>query len=278
MGTLTTWLEHYGYGLIFISLFLEMLALPLPGEMMMSYTGLFVFQGKLNWMLSILTASAGVTAGITLSYWIGYRLGQPFVTKYGHRIHLGEEQLTRMNVWFEKYGDKLLFVAYHFNSLGKVRFLVLASFMIFVFFVSLMLGLIQDFLAQEFNHFDEVVSYVVLSGFGPEWQAPMAVFAKLGSIYLYGPLIIITVLWIVFLARERLLELTFLFWVVIGGDLLDEGLRYLFHRPGPVAAGFRMRLFSLFAASSLQRETCENGGYCNCYSFVPPCRPKPDLF
>jgi membrane protein DedA with SNARE-associated domain/membrane-associated phospholipid phosphatase len=341
LSILTTWLEHYGYGLLFISLLLEMLALPLPGELMMSYTGLFVYEGKLNWLLSILSASAGVTAGVTLSYWIGYRLGQPFVIKYGHRIHLGEEQLARLTVWFEKYGDKLLFIVYfipgvrhitgyfcgvtrmpfrryaiyaytgaifwvslfislgrvlgpkweiyhktvnhymiifgiasalltlaiylyrkykrhvldwlvallikgvrHYNSLGKVRFLVLASFVALVLFISLMLGLIQDFLAQEFSQFDEVASYVILTAFGPEWHELMNSFTKLGSLYLYGPLIALTALWIVLRGRDRMLEFLFLFWVVLGGELLDEGLRILFHRPGPVAAG--VQLFNTF--------------------------------
>ncbi|MHA6532109.1 VTT domain-containing protein [Paenibacillus sp. BAC0078] len=333
---INTWLEHYGYGLIFIAVFLEMLALPLPGEMLLSYTGLFVFEGKLNFMFSIIAASAGVTSGITLSYWIGYLLGQPFLHKHGHRVHLGEEQLLRMNVWFEKYGNKLLFVAYfipgvrhitgyfsgatrmpfrkyaiyaysgaifwvslfislgkvlgpkwevyhqsvnrymllfavasavltlmiyllkkyrqrllavfthllakgieHFHSLDKVRFLILTSFAAFVLFVSLMLGLIQDFLAKEFTQFDEVTSYIVHSFFGPEWQGFMNRLTELGSIYFYGPVIAIAVLGIAIYAREKLLELLFLFWVVIGGEGLDEGLRLLFHRSGPVAAGFQ---------------------------------------
>ncbi|WP_379160867.1 bifunctional DedA family/phosphatase PAP2 family protein [Paenibacillus sp. sgz5001063] len=339
--SITTWLEQYGYALIFTALFLEMLALPLPGEMMMSYTGLFVFEGKLNFVLSIITASAGVTAGISLSYWIGYRLGQPFLQKHGHRVHLGEEQLGRMNVWFEKYGDKLLFIAYfipgvrhitgyfcgatrmpfrkyavyaysgaifwvslfitlgrilgpkwevyhqsvnrymiifaiasllltvmiyvlkkyrqrlltasvvlltrgirRFHSLGKVRFLVLSSFTALVLFVSLMLGLIQDFLAHEFNQFDEVASYIVHTLFGPEWHPLMNLFTQLGTVYLYGPLIAVTAIWIAAGVRDKLLELSFLFWVVIGGEWLDDGLRRLFHRPGPVAAGFQ--LFNTF--------------------------------
>ncbi|MFD1774752.1 VTT domain-containing protein [Paenibacillus rhizophilus] len=359
MNIVTAWLEQYGYGVIFIALFLEMLALPLPGEMLMSYTGLFVFEGKLNLPLSILSASAGVTAGITLSYWIGHWLGRPFVHKYGHRVHLGEDQLLRMNVWFEKYGDKLLFVAYfipgirhitgyfcgvtrmpfrkyaiyaysgaifwvslfislgrvlgpkweayhqtvnrymilfgvasalltlliyfyqkhrqralaalmvlltkgvrHFNSLGKVRFLVLSSFAAFVLFVSLMLGLIQDFLAQEFNRFDEVASYVILSVFGPEWKDLMNGFALLGSIYLYGPLIAITAIWIILSARQKLLELSFLFWVVIGGEMLDEGLRVLFHRPGPVAAGYQ--IFNTFPSE----ETLTSISVCGFSAFL----------
>ncbi|MDU5949940.1 MAG: alkaline phosphatase, partial [Paenibacillus macerans] len=77
MEILTYWLEHYGYGIIFLLLCLEMLALPLPGEMLMSYVGLSVYESKLNWLLSIVSAGSGVLAGVTLSYWIGYRLGRP---------------------------------------------------------------------------------------------------------------------------------------------------------------------------------------------------------
>ncbi|BBH20931.1 hypothetical protein Back11_22760 [Paenibacillus baekrokdamisoli] len=337
MSVVTTWLEHYGYGLIFIALFLEMLALPLPGEMLMSYTGLFVFEGKLNWLLSIVSASAGVTAGITLSYWIGYRLGKPFVMKYGARIHFGEEKLESMSVWFDKYGDKLLFVAYfipgvrhitgyfcgvtrmpfrryaiyaysgaifwvslfislgkvlgpkwelyhrtvnhymimfgvgsaivtilvyfyrknkqrivtwfagmlskgieHFNSLGTVRFLVLASFAFFVMSLSFMLGIIQDFLAQEFSQFDEVASYFVQRVFGPEWNGWMSRFSALGSIDLFGPLIAITAIWICLRAKDKFLELLFLLWVVVGGELLNESLGALFHRKGPVHLGHQL--------------------------------------
>jgi len=105
-------LQHYGYGILFTALFLEMLALPLPGEMMMSYAGLFVYEGKLNMSLSIAAASLGVSAGISLSYWIGYRLGKPFVLKHGHKIHLGEPQMESMTRWFARYGNKLLFIAF----------------------------------------------------------------------------------------------------------------------------------------------------------------------
>lgn len=67
-------LEHYGYWVLLSALFLEMLALPLPGEVLMSYAGLLVFQGKLNWLLAIISAGAGTVIRMTLSYWIGYRL------------------------------------------------------------------------------------------------------------------------------------------------------------------------------------------------------------
>jgi membrane protein DedA with SNARE-associated domain/membrane-associated phospholipid phosphatase len=112
MGFITQWMDQYGYFTLFIALLLEMLALPLPGELLMSYAGLQVFQGHLNWLLSILTAGIGTSAGMTCSYWIGRHLGYPFFEKYGKRIHMGPEKLDKVSAWFSKYGNKMLIIAY----------------------------------------------------------------------------------------------------------------------------------------------------------------------
>lgn len=314
-----------------------MLALPLPGEIMMSYAGMLVFEQKMNWLVSILTASAGVTAGITLSYWIGYWLGKPLLMKYGHRLHLGEEQMDRLTVWFEKYGDKLLFIAYfipgirhitgyfcgvtrmpfrryalyaysgavfwvslfislgkvlgpkweayhstvnrylvifaiasgmgfllyhllrrykyrilsflldmfsggvrQFKSLGKAKYLVLTSFAALIVFLSLMFGMIQDFVAREFGQFDEVAYYLILMIIGTGWHDRMESFLQIGSIYLYASVIGLTLIRIRFKGDNKLLEILFLCWTVAGGVVLNEGLRMVFHRTGPVSSGIQM--------------------------------------
>ncbi|GMK37394.1 alkaline phosphatase [Paenibacillus sp. CCS19] len=120
MGNVASWLEHYSYGILFAALLLEMLALPLPGEMLMSYTGVFISSGSMNLVVSIVCAGVGVTFGVTLSYWIGYKLGKPFLLKYGKHIHLGEAQLEKLSTWFEKYGEKLLFIAYFIPGVRHV--------------------------------------------------------------------------------------------------------------------------------------------------------------
>jgi len=43
MQFLTTLIEHYGYAVLFLSLMLELIALPLPGEFLMGYAGVLVF-------------------------------------------------------------------------------------------------------------------------------------------------------------------------------------------------------------------------------------------
>jgi len=149
----------------------------------------------------------------------------------GTAVYLYRKNKPRL---LESVGTLLKKGMRHFNSLGKVRFLVLVAFTVFVTCVSLMLGLIQDFLAQEF---DEIASYIILALFGPEWRQPMGFFAALGSDVLYASVILVTALWVLFKSRKKLLELSFFLWVLVGGELLDDGLRALFHRPGPVVSG-----------------------------------------
>ena len=71
-------LNSYGYIIIFISLFLELIALPLPGEIIMGYCGFLIYQGSLNYFSTILVATLGAISGITTSYYIGKLLGMPF--------------------------------------------------------------------------------------------------------------------------------------------------------------------------------------------------------
>lgn len=112
MDFITQLLDKYGYIILFISLFLELLALPLPGEILMSYCGFVVFQGKLNFILCIIVSTLGVIFGVTLSYFIGKKFGVKFFNKYGKYIHLGPEKIKKVDKWFDKYGNKLLIFTY----------------------------------------------------------------------------------------------------------------------------------------------------------------------
>ncbi|WP_082804940.1 DedA family protein [Neobacillus novalis] len=104
-------MNEYGYIVLFLSLTLGIMALPLPIEAMMGYAGFLSFQGQLNWIGCVLAAAAGCLLGMFLSYWIGQKLGMSFFEKYGRRIHLGSNRLHATSVWFKKYGNKLLIIA-----------------------------------------------------------------------------------------------------------------------------------------------------------------------
>ncbi|AEP00112.1 VTT domain-containing protein [Weizmannia coagulans] len=136
--SVTSYVDQYGYIVLLLALLLEMIAVPLPGEVLMSYAGYMVHQGQLNWILSILIAATGTSVGMTTAYFIGQRLGGPFLHKYGHFIHLGPSQLEKTSRWFNKYGNKLLIVAYfipgvrhitgYFSGITKLPFRSFATF------------------------------------------------------------------------------------------------------------------------------------------------------
>lgn len=123
---------NYGYIVIFGTLFLELIALPLPGEVMMTYTGYLVSQNHLSWVFCILAAFMGTLAGMTTTYFIGRVLGRTFFQKYGHYFHMGPKQMEKANQWFEKYGNRLIMVAYfipgvrhitgYFSGISKLPF------------------------------------------------------------------------------------------------------------------------------------------------------------
>lgn len=125
-------LDDYGYAVLFTSLMLELIALPLPGQTLMSYCGYLVHIGKLNWTISIVLAALGTIVGITISYVIGRTLGVNFLNKYGRYVHMGPKNLEKVSTWFDKYGSNILIIAYfipgirhltgYFTGITKISF------------------------------------------------------------------------------------------------------------------------------------------------------------
>lgn len=343
VGGLTAYIDQYGYIVLFIALLLELIAFPLPGEILMSYTGFLVFQGHLNWILSILTAGIGSCIGMTISYWIGYKLGQPFFEKYGSRFHMGPERFEKLSLWFSKYGNKLLLIAYFipgirhitgyfsgttrvsfriyaifaytgaflwvtvFITLGKIlgpqwetfhssikKYLIIggiaavAIFMVIYIYkkfkekiketvirllnltlnifhsrrrvglllaatsiltlglIILMIGLIQDFLGNEFTNFNKIVGLLISLVFNTDWTGAMQTFILLGSRQVQFILLGFTVLLILWKGENKFIELGSLLIVILGGELFEESLRRIFQRLSPVPSLFRDHFFYHF--------------------------------
>ncbi|RUS47193.1 phosphatase PAP2 family protein [Cohnella sp. AR92] len=328
---LTHLLESYGYVVLFFALLLELMALPLPGELIMTYAGLIVYGGRLNWIASMAIAGLGASLGMTIAYAIGYRLGYPFFHKYGARFHLGPDKLEGISKWFDRYGSRMLVIAYfipgirhitgyfsgttrmpfrrfagyaytgaffwvfvfvtlgkllgpqwqeyhatinsymlaiglltavcyvtitiirknrsmikqkldvllqkgiqRFRSAGKIQLLIGSACVLFLVFFSFTIGLIQDFLAQEFTRFDLAAGYLVERLFTPDWMSSLERATRIGAYpYLFIPMAAALV-YIAFSSRNRALELAFFAVAMAGGEGLDEALRRLFHRLGPI--------------------------------------------
>ncbi|MFD1177042.1 DedA family protein [Paenibacillus puldeungensis] len=103
---------HYGYVGLFGALALGIVGLPIPDETLLAYAGYSVYQGEMNFLLTIVVAFLGSMTGITLSYVIGFKLGYPFLKKFGPKSWTEEGKIDRIHQLFVKYGSTLLFFGY----------------------------------------------------------------------------------------------------------------------------------------------------------------------
>ncbi|MEY2196297.1 DedA family protein [Neobacillus sp. BF23-41] len=322
MSYLITLFEQHSYLILFLGIFLELMALPISGEFLMSYAGYFVFQGKMNYHLALMTVFVSGGAGITVTYWIGRAGGYKLIEKYGKYIHLGPERYKKTSTWFERSGSKLLVFAYfipgirHFTgyiagisrmpfrkflipayigsflweicfiTLGKVlgphweafhhavsKYLLifiiaiavfLAGYLVYrfnknqikTFFISLstwlinrlktirkteiflifltlvligmvtlMLGMAEDYLFNEFTQFNEIAEYMVKYAIYVNWMKWFLVFQ---SPYAVGAIIGITIIRIWRKGKNRILEYLLLLISILGARLFHESILQIF--------------------------------------------------
>ncbi|WP_373230587.1 DedA family protein [Cohnella sp.] len=105
------WLiTRYGYIGIFSALAVGIVGLPVPDEVLLTYVGYNVFQGKMMFLLALVSAFLGAVTGISISYAIGLKLGLPFLKKFGPKIHISQGRIEYTQNLFKKYGNVVLVV------------------------------------------------------------------------------------------------------------------------------------------------------------------------
>lgn len=173
-------MQQIGYPGLFIAMFVEGVVTPIPSEIIVPFAGHLAAEGHFNIVLVILVASLGAVLGSTGAYFIGYKVGRPFIRKYGKYFRLKEEHMKKAEDWFGKYGDVSILLGHAMPGtrsfisfpagIGKMR---LRNFMIFTFFGAMIwntfLALLGYFLgeavfdlAETFEYFDIAVITTVV--------------------------------------------------------------------------------------------------------------------
>ncbi|WP_242242399.1 DedA family protein [Bacillus cereus group sp. BfR-BA-01309] len=104
--------QQYGYYVVLIGLLLEYITLPFPGEPTLAYAGFLSHQGDLSLPILILLSFIGTSVGMTFQYFVGNKLGMPFIQKYGKYVFLTQKKINLTKMWFDKYGYFLIFIAF----------------------------------------------------------------------------------------------------------------------------------------------------------------------
>lgn len=120
MDTLLHMLSEHVYLILFISLILEFVALPIPGETMMALAGVMGYNGHADYFLMILSGSLGTIIGMQLSYEVGRRLGTKAINKYGKYIGLTKPRMEQASKFFNKYGNIVIFIAYYLPGVRHI--------------------------------------------------------------------------------------------------------------------------------------------------------------
>ncbi|WP_240414113.1 DedA family protein [Paenibacillus periandrae] len=109
--TLVSMIEHYGYAALFFSLWLGIVGMPIPDEVVVMTGGAVTVSGILQVIPAFVLTYLGVISGLSLGYILGRYVGTPVLDKLRRK--------PRMNRWIGfserlivKYGSFALCISY----------------------------------------------------------------------------------------------------------------------------------------------------------------------
>ncbi|KQM11619.1 hypothetical protein AOA80_07400 [Methanomassiliicoccales archaeon RumEn M1] len=179
-------IDQAGYLGIYLAMFIEGVFTPIPSEIIVPLAGYLASTGRFDIVLVILVSSLGAVSGSTVAYLIGYRLGRPFVDRYGKYFGFGHDSLCRADAWFERWGSFGILIG---HSLPGVRSVIsfpagiakmdIKRFIIFTFSGALIWNTVLTVAGYLLG-----ASYICISETLSEWKVDWILLAALGIIFL----------------------------------------------------------------------------------------------
>jgi len=96
------------FGVAFL-MALESCNIPIPSEVILPYAGFLSSNGQMNIHLAAIAGALGCLLGSILSYWLGQKLGRPFLQKYGRWILISHHDIENADRFIAKYGEATYF-------------------------------------------------------------------------------------------------------------------------------------------------------------------------
>jgi membrane protein DedA with SNARE-associated domain len=110
---LSLWLIQYGSFALFTLLALEIIALPIPGELLMLVAGVLMNNGDLFPISTFIAGYAGAILGIHVSYVLGYTAGHHLLLKYGKYVWITEKRIEKAHDWFTRFGKWTIVLGFY---------------------------------------------------------------------------------------------------------------------------------------------------------------------
>jgi membrane protein DedA with SNARE-associated domain len=234
MDHISRWYQKYGKVLLIFSFFIPgirhiasiisgVIRLPFRSFCIFAYIGVFLWTGTF--------ISLGYVLGpewdkyqVEIKKWLvlaSLLLGIVFlcyIVIRTNRRYIKESLLLLFQAIFKRYKS--------FLKIKLFIFLILAAF---ISLITLMAGMIQDFVSNEFVPFDRVSRRIVSFIVDNRWQSTLQHVYGLASWTALSVIIVLTAITILFNNRDKWLELLFLGLTLSGGFIFANGVRWIFH-------------------------------------------------
>lgn len=97
-------INNLGYLGMFIGMVLEAVIIIIPSEFILATGGILAAKGIFNFWLTFLVGLLGSVFCAIVIYFMGYYGGHAFVKKYGKYFFMKENDVSKSNNWYSKYG------------------------------------------------------------------------------------------------------------------------------------------------------------------------------
>jgi membrane protein DedA with SNARE-associated domain len=107
---LTWWIirviSHLGYAGLYGGMLGQAIGVPLPSELMLSFSGYLASTHVLGLVPVIAAGTLGDLSGAIIAYFIGYYGGRPLLIRFGRSLFIREREMERADAWFARYGSR----------------------------------------------------------------------------------------------------------------------------------------------------------------------------
>lgn len=188
---LTDWIEvifaHQGALIPILLLFIEEsgIPLPIPGDVMVVYSGYNVSRGLLSYYSALLALMIAVLGGSTILFFLSAKWGNALILKFGKFLHLHPERLLKVEQKFRKYGPLVIIFGRHIPGFRipvtvfagmsgiKYRTFILSTLISTLFWVMFYLDLgiklgprVRSFLKVSSSHWIILIIVILIAAVG----------------------------------------------------------------------------------------------------------------
>lgn len=139
---LLSYIDLYGYLIIFVFLFFGIVGIPAPEESLLFLIGVLIAQHTLSFKLAVLCAFLGVFSGMLTAFVCGKYIGYPFINKYGKYVGITRERLGKVKGKYKKNIRKTLVFGFYMPGIRQISpyFAGIANVPFYMFFLFSLVG------------------------------------------------------------------------------------------------------------------------------------------